>query len=57
MCPPFDPFGKPILNRWRQPESRPAFPPADYLKVRAANQREYLLKHNLPLDEWLLGEQ
>jgi hypothetical protein len=45
------------LKRWHQPESRPACPPADYLKVRAANQREYLLKHNLELDGWLLGEQ
>jgi len=57
MCLPFDPFGKPILNRWRQPESRPACPPAANLKVRAASQREYPLKHNLQLDEWLPGEQ
>ena len=30
---------------------------ADYFKVRAVNEREYLLKHDLECDEWFLGQQ
>jgi len=36
----------------RQPIQR-----ADYFKVRAANDREYLLKHDLESDEWFLGQE
>ena len=32
-------------------------PQADYFKVRATNDREYLLKHDLESDEWFLGQQ
>ena len=46
-----------VLDRWYQVESRPEWPRADYFKVRAADEREYLLKHDLESDEWFLGQQ
>ena len=46
-----------VLDRWHQVESQPEWPRADYFKVRAADQREYLLKHDLESDEWYLGQQ
>ncbi len=46
-----------VLDRWYQVESRPEWPRADYFKVRAADQKEYLLKHDLEADEWFLGRQ
>ncbi len=46
-----------VLDRWYQVESKPEWPRADYFKVRARDGREYLLKHDLELDEWFLGEQ
>jgi len=45
------------LDRWFQVESKPEWPRADYFKVRGADQREYLLKHDLERDEWYLGRQ
>jgi hypothetical protein len=44
-----------ILDRWHQVESIPEWPRADYFKVRGADHREYLLKHDLESDEWSLG--
>src|SRR5690242_17336666 len=35
----------------------PQWPRADYFKVRAVNEREYLLKHDLEADAWFLGQQ
>ena len=46
-----------VLDRWYQVESKLEWPRADYFKVCAANGREYLLKHDLELDEWFLGQQ
>ncbi len=45
-----------VLDRWYQVESTPEWPRADYFKVLAADEREYLLKHDLELDEWCLGQ-
>ena len=56
-------FGRPesevgeVLDRWYQVESKPEWPRADYFKVRAVDEREYLLKHDLETDEWFLGQQ
>ena len=46
-----------VLDRWFQVESQPEWPRADYFKVLGADQREYLLKHDLESDEWYLGQQ
>jgi len=46
-----------VLDRWFQIESRPEWPRADYFKVRGADAREYLLKHDLESDAWYLGKQ
>ena len=46
-----------VLDRWYQMESTPEWPRADYFKVQAANDSEYLLKHDLESDEWFLGQQ
>lgn len=46
-----------VLDRWYQMENKPEWPRADYFKVQAANDREYLLKHDLESDEWFLGQQ
>ncbi len=46
-----------ILDRWYQVESRPEWPRADYFKVRGADEQDYLLKHDLELDEWYLGRR
>ena len=46
-----------VLDRWYQVESKPEWPRADYFKVRGENGRDYLLKHDLESDEWLLGQQ
>jgi hypothetical protein len=46
-----------VLDRWYQVESQPEWPRAGYFKVRGADQREYLLKHDLESDEWFLGQQ
>ena len=32
-----------VLDRWYQVESKPEWPRADYFKVLAADEREYLL--------------
>ena len=46
-----------VLDRWFQVETQPEWPRADYFKVRGADQREYLLKHDLESEEWFLGQQ
>ena len=46
-----------VLDPWYQIESKPEWARADYFKVRAVNEREYLLKHDLEADEWFLGQQ
>ena len=44
-----------VLDRWYQVESLPEWPRTEYFKVRASNQGEYLLKHDLESDHWYLG--
>ena len=44
-----------VIDRWYQVESQPEWPRANYFKVRAANGRDYLLKHDQEADEWFLG--
>ena len=46
-----------VLDRWHQVESKPEWPRADYFKVRAADEREYLLKHDLEAGVWFLGQR
>ena len=46
-----------VLDRWHQLESTPEWPRADYFKVRAADGRAYLLKHDLERDKWFLGRR
>jgi hypothetical protein len=46
-----------VVDRWHQVESKPEWPRADYFRVRAADKREYLLKHDLESDEWFLGRR
>jgi len=46
-----------VLDRWYQAHSNPEWPMADYFKVLGADQRQYLLKHDLEGDEWFLGRQ
>lgn len=46
-----------VLDRWYQVESKPEWPRADYFKVRAVDEREYLVKHDLESDEWFLGQE
>jgi hypothetical protein len=45
-----------VLDHWYQVESKPEWPRANYFKVLAAGEREYLHKHDLEADEWFLGE-
>ncbi len=46
-----------VLDRWYQIESLPEWPRANYFKVHGANDREYLLKHDLEADTWHLARQ
>ncbi|HXR08079.1 MAG TPA: DUF6504 family protein [Candidatus Acidoferrum sp.] len=46
-----------VLDRWHQVESKPEWPRADYFKVRAMDEREYLLKHDLESGQWFLAQQ
>jgi hypothetical protein len=59
---PLSPFGQvvdvsEVTDRWYQVESKPEWSRADYFKVIAPEQRQYLLKHDLESDEWFLGQQ
>ena len=44
-----------VLDRWYQVESKPEWPRADYFKVRAMDEHDYLIKHDLESDQWFLG--
>jgi hypothetical protein len=46
-----------VVDRWYQTESLPESPRAEYFKVRGADQREYLLKHDQEGDVWFLRRQ
>ena len=46
-----------VVGRWHQIESLPEWPQAHYFKVRSANRREYLLKHDLESNQWYLGQK
>ena len=43
-----------ILDRWYQGDMNPEFPPANYFKVRASNQKIYILKNETQTDRWFL---
>jgi hypothetical protein len=44
-----------VVDRWYQVENLPEWPRATYFKVRGADLREYLLKHDEESSEWYLG--
>ncbi|MCS7337227.1 MAG: hypothetical protein NZ739_03185 [Verrucomicrobiae bacterium] len=46
-----------IIDRWYQGKGDPEWPPADYFKVLGADQRVYLLKHELDSDKWYLARE
>ncbi|WP_320112639.1 cytoplasmic protein [Draconibacterium orientale] len=43
-----------ILDRWYQGEQNPAFPVANYFKVRTPDKKTYILKHETKTDKWYL---
>jgi hypothetical protein len=43
-----------ILDRWYQGDLNPDFPAANYFKVRAVNEKIYILKHEDVTDRWYL---
>jgi hypothetical protein len=43
-----------ILDRWYQGDLNPEFPPASYFKVRTAEQKKYILKHETETDRWFM---
>lgn len=50
-------FVQEILDRWYHGKGDPEWPPANYYKVLADDQRVYLLKHELASNEWYLVRQ
>jgi len=46
-----------VLDRWYQGAGNPEWPIADYFKVAAADQHQYLLKHDRESDEWFLARR
>ena len=46
-----------VLDRWHQAAGNPEWPRSDYFKVRATDERDYLLKHDLEADEWFQGRR
>jgi hypothetical protein len=45
---------KDILDRWHQCNLNPEFPTADYFKVLTADNKIYILKHEIIPDKWFL---
>lgn len=43
-----------ILDRWHQADREPDLPPANYFKVRATDNKIYLLKYEIQKDQWYL---
>jgi len=43
-----------ILDRWYQGDLNPEFPQANYFKVLASNQKNFILKHETKTDRWFL---
>ena len=43
-----------IVDRWYQGEQNPAFPAANYFKVRTSDEKTYILKHETKTDKWYL---
>jgi hypothetical protein len=43
-----------ILDRWYQSDFDPEWPQADYFKVFTAQDRQFLLKHEIEKDIWYL---
>lgn len=45
-----------VLDRWRRVGREPESPRVDYFRVLGADQREYLLEHDLESDDWHLAQ-
>ncbi len=45
---------KEIIDRWHQADRDPGIPAADYFKVRTADNKQYILKHEHVHDRWYL---
>jgi hypothetical protein len=43
-----------IIDQWHQAESKRGFPAADYFKVRSADDKQFILKHEHDHDRWYL---
>ena len=43
-----------ISDRWYQADSSPDLPVADYFKVCAGSNREFIIKHELESNQWYL---
>nr|WP_321356825.1 cytoplasmic protein [uncultured Draconibacterium sp.] len=43
-----------IVDRWYQGVQNPAFPAANYFKVRTLDKKIYILKHETKPDSWYL---
>lgn len=46
-----------VVDCWHQVENFPEWPQADYFKVRASDDHNYLLKHDLESGIWFLGQR
>ncbi len=46
-----------VLDRWYQGAGNPEWPMADYFKVTASDQHQYLLKHDRESDEWFFARR
>ena len=45
---------KEVADRWYQTQLTPENPVANYYKVRTTGNKEYIIKHELKNDQWLL---
>jgi hypothetical protein len=43
-----------ILDRWYQGDQNPVWPVSNYFKVKTADGRQFILKHDLERDRWYL---
>ena len=43
-----------IVDRWYQGDRDPNVSPADYFKVKILGGGQYILKHDIDKDKWLL---
>jgi hypothetical protein len=43
-----------ITDRWYQGDSNPEWPASNYFKVRLADGRQVIIKHDMESDRWYL---